>query len=49
MSYNDLWDLTGPEERNMRAWVRESTGSKIKPKKSLLVKLLEEWDALQEA
>lgn len=47
--YDVLWELTGPEERDMRAWIREATGSKMKPNKTRLVKLLEEWDTSQEA
>ncbi len=46
-AYNTLWAMTGPEERNMREWIRESTGKKAKPKKSKLVELMEEWDGLQ--
>jgi hypothetical protein len=49
MAYNRLWALTGPEERGMRDWIRETTGMKTKPKKPLLIELLREWDALQEA
>ncbi len=44
--YNKLWDLTGPQQRDMREWMREQTGTKIKPKKFVLVELLKQWDAL---
>ncbi len=45
--YNALWAMTGPDERDMRKWIRESTGKNSKPGKLRLVELMEAWDALQ--
>lgn len=45
MPYNDLWTETGPKILNMRKWIREQTGAKVKPKRPVLLQLIETWIA----
>lgn len=47
IAYDTLWAKTGPKDKNMRAWIRETTGKKAKPTRTKLVELINEWDGMQ--